>query len=271
MRLFSRHALVFSCLLAVQVTFTSCLNFESPELTAAKTELSNLRQQQALYNYAPASYDYFVSHNQYPVTINIYKNPELLKQAPKNCNVVICLQQQRGRLYVNGQVAADWPVSTGIPGRDTPAGNFSIREKRESYASNRYGKMLDKDGRCVNSDADAFSDPVPNGGSFVGSPMPFWMRLTGDGVGMHIGKVHAGRRLSHGCIRMPREMARELYRIASIGTRVAVTKDIEPQFPAMGALSAGTQQNAIERRIAELEKKIYDLKMKEYLAEQNNQ
>ena len=270
MRNLFRLVTTLFCLYAVQTTFTSCINLESPELTAAKKELTNLRRQQSLRNYPPSSYDYFVSHNQYPVTIKIYKDSELLKIAQKNCNVIICLQQQRGRLYVNGQVAADWPVSTGIPGRDTPTGNFSIREKRESYASNRYGKMLDKNGNCINGDADAFSDPVPEGGSFVGSPMPFWMRLTGDGVGMHIGKVRAGRRLSHGCIRMPGEMARELYRVASVGTRVSVVKDIEPQFPALGALSAGNQQNSIEKRIVELEKKIYDIKMKKYLAQQNN-
>ena len=57
---------------------------------------------------------------------------------------------------------------------------------------------------------------------------------------------------------------------AAFGTRVSVVKDIEPQFPALGALSAGNQQNSIEKRIVELEKKIYDIKMKKYLAQQNN-
>ena len=257
-----------SLLLLVLLTVTplfipSCLHQENPQLTAAKEEQARLRQEQAHYNYPPHSYEFFVSHNQYPVTIKIYKNTALLEKAKGNCHVVICLEQQRGRLYVNGQVAADWPVSTGIPGRETPVGNFSMREKKESYASNRYGKMLDKNGKCVNGDADAFSDPVPEGGSFVGSPMPYWMRLTGDGVGMHIGKVRAGRRLSHGCIRTPGEMARTLYRITSIGTKVSVVKQIESQFPARNALTAGVRQNAIEKRLNELQQKIYDLTMQE--------
>lgn len=267
--LFCRSTVVF-CLLVIQTIFPACTNFEAPELTAAKKELAGLKEQQNIYNYAPSSYEYFISHNQYPTTIKIYKNRELLDQAKKNCHVVICLSQQRGRLYVNNHVAADWPVSTGVPGRSTPTGTFSIREKKENYASNRYGKMLDKDGKCVNSNADAFSDPMPEGGSFVGSPMPYWMRLTGDGVGMHIGKVRAGHRLSHGCIRTPGDMARELYHITSIGTKVTVIQDIEPQFPSYSALSAGVQQNAIEKRIKELEKRIYDLQMKEYLAQQNH-
>ncbi len=263
------HRLVLVCLLVLQAAMSSCMNIEDPELSAAKKELTTLKERQSLYNYTPGSYDYFVSHNQYPVTINIYKNHELIRLAPQNCRIVICLSQQRGRLYVNGQVAADWPVSTGIPGRATPTGNFSIREKKASYASNRYGKIFDKDGKCVNSDADAFSDHVPEGGHFAGSPMPYWMRLTGDGVGIHIGKVRAGHRLSHGCIRTPGEMARELYRITSVGTKVAVVEDVESQFPALHALTAGATQNSIEKRIYELEKKIYDLEMKRYLAEQS--
>lgn len=269
MHSYLRSFFVLFGLFVVQTTVPSCMTMQDPELTAAKEELAALRQQQSRCNYAPSSYEYFVSHNQYPVTIKIFKDQELLRQAPKNCRVVICLEQQRGRLYVHGQVAADWPVSTGIPGRETPVGNFSIREKKETYASNRYGKMLDKDGKCVNRDADAFSDPVPEGGSFVGSPMPCWMRLTGDGVGMHIGKVRAGHRLSHGCIRTPGEMARTLYRITSIGTKVAVVKNIEQDFPAREALSAGANQNALEKRIHEVEKKVYDLEMKAYLARQN--
>ncbi len=269
MHLDIRHLILLSCLLVTQAITPSCNHLENSELRMARRQLSALKKRQNLYNYAPNSYDYFVSHNQYPATINIYKDEELLRLAQKNCCIVICLAQQRGRLYVNGQIAADWPVSTGIQGRATPTGNFSIREKRESYASNRYGKILDKDGKCVNGDADAFSDSVPEGGRFIGSPMPYWMRLTGDGVGMHIGKVRAGHRLSHGCIRTPREMALELYRLTSVGTRVTISEDIEEQFPARQALATGIEQNSIEKRINELEKKIYDLWMKQDLAEQS--
>lgn len=244
--------LAFSALVA-------CRSFENPELAAAKAELAELRSQQASLNYPPKSYDFFVSHNQYPVTVKIFKDKALLAKAKGNCRVVICLKQQRGRLYVNNRVAADWPVSTGVSGRETPTGNFAIRDKKVSYSSNRYGKFLDSSGKCVNGNADVFRHAVPEGGKFVGSPMPYWMRLTGDGVGMHIGKVRAGHRLSHGCIRTPREMAEELYRITSIGTRVSVVNDIEPEFPALPALTAGTGQNTLEKRIYDQEVKVYNL------------
>ncbi len=248
----------------ILLSINSCIAHKNPELVAAQTELAQLERRQSRINYPADSYEYFVSHNGYPVTINIYKNHNLLTKANASSHVVICLSQQRGRLYVGNQVAADWPVSTGIPGRDTPTGNFSVREKKPDHSSSRYGKMYNAEGKCINSNADAFNHAVPTGGRFVGSPMPYWMRLTGDGVGMHIGKVRAGRRLSHGCIRTPREMARELYRILAVGSRVNVRQDVEPQFPCPDALNVGKEQRKNEKRIRELKQKIYDLQMQEY-------
>lgn len=246
--------------LATLLTLNSCIFQQNPELVAARRELSQLQAQEAtLTNYEPGSYEHFVSHKQYPTNIEIYKNPELMAKADKKSRVVICLAQQRGRLYVDGQVAADWPVSTGIPGRETPAGKYTVLEKKEDYASNRYGKFYNKDGRCVNSDADVFTQAVPEGGRFAGSPMPCWMRLTWDGIGMHIGRVKAGARLSHGCIRTPRIIAEDLYKIVGIGTKVAVNKELEPEFPAQDALSFSPQQGSLEQRMHKLQEKIYKL------------
>lgn len=187
-------------------------------------------------NHTPSAYDLFVAKGNYPVTMDIYRDKELLSKASTKSPIYICLSQQRGRLYVDGQVAADWPVSTGIPGRDTPTGKFKVCEKKPDYASNRYGKFYDANGHCTNGNADVFTQAIPDGGKFVGSPMPYWQRLTNDGVGMHIGKVSAGRRLSHGCIRTPNSMAAQLYGITAIGTPVTVCQDIEGCYPAGKAL-----------------------------------
>lgn len=258
MKRFLRTGLLLCAAVATQ-TITACLHRQDPQLTAAKDELIALQAHRAQLDYAAGSYESFVSSGNYPVTIKIYKNAELMAQANHTSRVVICLAQQRGRLYVGDKVAADWPVSTGIPGRETPAGNYKVQEKKESYASNRYGKMYDAEGKCINSDADAFSQAVPEGGKFVGSPMPYWQRLTGDGVGMHIGKVVAGRRLSHGCIRTPGEMAKTLFRITRVGTRVTVSRELEAEFPAREALNRGETQKQLDARERELQQKIYDL------------
>ncbi|MBQ3240952.1 MAG: L,D-transpeptidase family protein [Akkermansia sp.] len=192
-------------------------------------------------------YEKFITNGYYPEVMDIYLDEELLPQANSSCPIYICLSQQRGRLYVGDQVAADWPVSTGIPGRETPTGKFRITQKKEQYASNRYGKMYDANGKCIDSDADAFKDPVPPGGKFVGSPMPNWQRLTSDGVGMHTGKVRAGQRLSHGCIRTPNSMAVRLFGITAVGTRVTVSEQPEAQYPSGEKLQQKLYENKIAR------------------------
>lgn len=181
--------------------------------------------------YLPGSFEYFVKQHGYPTTMHIFHNKDLLKLANKKSIIYIDLEHQRGRLYVNGQVAADWPVSTGVSSHPTRAGKFSIMEKKATYASNRYGKIYDAEGKCVNYNADFFKDPVPEGGKFVGSPMPYWQRLTHDGIGMHIGKVRAGRKLSHGCIRTPALIAKELFRITGYGSKVYITDSWENCYP----------------------------------------
>ena len=51
--------------------------------------------------------------------------------------------------------------------------------------------------------------------------MPYWMRLTPTGVGMHVGYV-PGRPASHGCIRMKKDVAVQLFDILDVGSSVTV-------------------------------------------------
>lgn len=178
-------------------------------------------------------YEEFVTRSRnYPTVMEAYLDRELLDKATGRDRIYICLSQQRGRLYVDGQVAADWPVSTGADTHPTPTGNFRVRLMKKEHASNRYGKFFDAEGKCVDNNADAFTQQVPEGGRFEGSSMPNWMRLTADGVGMHTGKVKAGKRLSHGCIRLPHAIACLLFDdVVKLGTPVSIIEDIEPEYP----------------------------------------
>lgn len=194
--------------------------------------------------YAEDSFEYFVCNHGYPETMEIYRNKELLNKANRRSTVHICLPQQRGRLYVDGKVAADWPVSTGVEGRETPTGSYTVIEKKKDYASNLYGNIKDAKGKVVKYNADITKDEVPEGGVFVGSPMPNWQRLTWDGLGMHTGKVKAGKRLSHGCIRTPNEMAKDLFGITGMGTRVYVKDELESQYPVSSILPFSAQYQA---------------------------
>jgi hypothetical protein len=53
------------------------------------------------------------------------------------------------------------------------------------------------------------------------TPMPFMQRLTWDGIALHAGQL-PGYPASHGCIRLPKEFARQLYELTSMGGSVSI-------------------------------------------------
>lgn len=177
--------------------------------------------------YPAGTYAHFVAKPAYPKTMEVYSNDALLNQLTKdNSKIIICIPQQRARLYINNQVALDWPVSTGTNGHETPTGVFRVLEKEKDHHSNRYGKFISGSGKVSNSNAD-LGKGIPQGHSFQGASMPNWLRLTPDGVGIHGGRVVAGRRLSHGCIRTPYAVASKLFEHAVMGMPVYVTRAVE--------------------------------------------
>lgn len=205
-----------AAVLAVELSSCTQTNYAAPVL-----EYNNM-----------TPYEQFVFRNaNYPAVMEVYLDDALLERADAKCPILICLSQQRGRLYVDNQVAADWPVSTGADTHPTPTGSYRVRFKEKEHASNRYGKMYNAEGKCINRNADAFTEQIPEGGRFEGSPMPNWMRLTSDGVGMHTGKVVPGKRLSHGCIRLPHVVSTMLFDIVEYGTRVIISEEVEPNYP----------------------------------------
>lgn len=114
-------------------------------------------------------------------------------------------------------------VATGKEGHSTAPGSYKITEKIEDKYSNRYGWIEDEFGNVIDGDAKP-SDKVPEGAHYVPAPMPFWMRLTSYGIGMHGGLIpEPGKPASHGCIRMPKEFVPILFDAVEVGTPVAIT------------------------------------------------
>jgi hypothetical protein len=96
-------------------------------------------------------------------------------------------------VYQGGAPVVSAPVSSGKPGYDTPAGVFSILEKRRVHFSRKYDD----------------------------APMPHMQRLTWSGIALHGGRL-PGYAASHGCIRLPYDFARELYAFTERGAQVIV-------------------------------------------------
>lgn len=137
-------------------------------------------------------------------------------------HVVIDTNEQRARFY-DGQQQVGWTtIASGVSSHPTPSGEFEVMEKVAKKRSNLYGRIYNANGGLHKSNAHS-SDPVPAGGKFVGARMPHFMRMTYDGIGMHAGAIPSpGQPASHGCIRLPDEVATSLFAQTGIGTRVTV-------------------------------------------------
>ena len=157
---------------------------------------------------------------QAPITINksIYDG-----LTPSESHVIVSLSKQRAYLLSGDQIAIDSPISSGKRAGMTPTGNFSVMEKDKDHRSSVYGDFKDRDGRTVRSGISVRIDSAPSGTHYVGAPMLWFMRLTGEGVGMHVG-ILPGYPASHGCIRMPAQAAEMFYNRVKIGTPVEVTQ-----------------------------------------------
>lgn len=172
----------------------------------------------------PGTYEHFIAEPSYPKTFAIYKNSELYPLAHEgNSRIILDTTSQRGKLLIEDQVVMDYPISSGRSSHPSPTGRFAVLEKIIDKRSNRYGKIYDAQGELVNTDADATTDAIPEGGRFEGAYMKYWMRFTWDGVGHHIGPIPSSRRpVSHGCIRGYHKAMPEVFAKVKVGTPVTI-------------------------------------------------
>ena len=155
---------------------------------------------------------------QEPVKIN----QSLLKEVtPDAVHVVVSLPKQRAYLMTGEQIVIDSPISSGKRGHSSPTGHLHVLEKDPNHHSSLYGDFVDNSGRIVRAGVSARIDAAPSGTHFAGAAMKWFMRLTEDGVGMHIG-ILPGYPASHGCIRMPPDGAKLFYDHVKVGTPVDV-------------------------------------------------
>ena len=111
--------------------------------------------------------------------------------------IVVDLHQQKAYALQDGNIIFEGRISSGMAGRDTPEGEYTILQKKRTHRSNLW--------------------PKPNGGA----KMPYMLRLTNSGIAMHLGNV-SRRAASHGCIRMSSSLAKKMYKWARVGTVVHV-------------------------------------------------
>jgi lipoprotein-anchoring transpeptidase ErfK/SrfK len=139
---------------------------------------------------------------------------------PENSRVVVSLGKQRAYLLVGDEVYIDTPISSGKRAGMTPTGSFQVTQKDKDHRSTLYGDFVDRRGRVVRAGVSTKVDSAPSGTRYVGASMKYFCRFAGA-VGMHVG-ILPGYPASHGCVRLPADIAPLIYEKVQIGTSVEV-------------------------------------------------
>lgn len=113
--------------------------------------------------------------------------------SPEQVRIEIDLGSQQATLYRDGSAVFKTEVSTGRKGFATPTGRFVVTDKKTHHVSTIYKVK-----------------------------MPFFMRLSCSDFGIHQGVV-PNYPASHGCIRLPGDAARRLFKEVPVGTLVNIT------------------------------------------------
>src|SRR5205814_10241923 len=145
----------------------------------------------------------------------------LAKISPDDVHIIVSLAKQRAYLMLAEEIVIDSPISSGKRGHTSPSGSRNVLEKDPNHHSSLYGDFVDSSGRIVRAGVSMHIDAAPSGTHFQGAEMKWFMRLTEDGVGRHVG-ILPGYPASHGCIRMPSDGAKLFYDHVKIGTPVEV-------------------------------------------------
>jgi hypothetical protein len=141
------------------------------------------------------------------------------KLSAQQTSVFVNLSQQTAYLFEGGRVALISPIASGKEGWGTPLGNFRVIKKDLNHQSGNFGMIGDSYGRIVNPNATPGSY-IPPGCHYLPAPMPYFMEFSRY-VGLHAGYL-PGYPASHGCVRMPRDLAAEFFARVQVGTPVKV-------------------------------------------------
>jgi len=141
------------------------------------------------------------------------------KLSAQQTAVVINLTEQMAYLLKNGRVTVVAPIASGKEGWETQVGNFAVISKDLNHQSGTFGLITDAYGRIVNPNAVPGSY-VPPGCHYLAAPMPYFIEFR-KYVGIHAGYL-PGYPASHGCVRMPKDLAANFFAGVQIGTPVKV-------------------------------------------------
>jgi lipoprotein-anchoring transpeptidase ErfK/SrfK len=123
-------------------------------------------------------------------------NEEGVPQGP--ISIRVDLRTQLISVFRAGHEIGTAVVLYGADAKQTPVGRFPILWKGKNHRSSLYD-----------------------------APMPYTLRLTGDGVAIHGSDVRWGA-ATHGCVGVPTEFAAKLYDQVGVGDAVTIIRSAKP-------------------------------------------
>jgi len=166
--------------------------------------------------------------------------------------IYVDLSGQKAYVVKGDWIQAITRISSGRKAFPTPSGSYKVSQKVTNHRSNLYGDYVDASGKVVKADIDTRIDPAPEGATYRGASMPFFLRLREannrvHGVGFHAGFL-PGYAASHGCIRLPYDMAQWLFQNTGEGTQVKIIKEYPlPAPPAASPARASSKKPAADQ------------------------
>jgi lipoprotein-anchoring transpeptidase ErfK/SrfK len=149
---------------------------------------------------APAADDHIDKVTQKPVhTVLVRQNPDPLNRT--GMLIEVSIAKQRLTAWKNGVVVVSTPISTGMPGYDTPPGHFHVIFKSLNAWSAKWGVVMPW---ALNIHGNYFIHQVTH---YPGSRV-------------NIGESTLGHPASHGCVRVGTGAAERLYNWTRVGTPV---------------------------------------------------
>lgn len=131
--------------------------------------------------------------------IEINKNGQAhnKRYAPEPLQIYISLNNQQLNVFRGLERIRSSNISSGKNGHATPRGIFSILEKRKKHHSNIYNN----------------------------ASMPYMQRLTWSGIALHESNHVPNYPASHGCIRMPKNFSKSLFKLTSYRDHVIISPE----------------------------------------------
>ena len=166
-----------------------------------------------------SAHEKFKARKDYVKTYDTFKASNLSSTKRSATSIVINKSTQRIQLLDNEKVVLDAPCPPGKAGKRPPSGTFRITEKIVDKRSTISGSCYKNGVKVCGGDRRKCRRSY---NKYVGASLPYWQRLTGDGIGMHSSGYVKRYPGSNGCIRLQPSTAKLIFSKTYKGTRVKV-------------------------------------------------